>query len=160
MIYFPLISIPIIFLIVAMLKPILPKGLSKKACAICLAVALTWLILLFLSWTGVVVDPMLIGILMGMSVVGMMYKLEDVFQRRQLKHFWLIRLCLVVGGLYFVLAVLSGQWGIAFLLGLILSLVITIVGFLMQGVTHSQALRSAHVNGQNKSILKKLDDCC
>ena len=50
--------------------------LKLKVCALCAAVSTTWLALLIMKLSGVDIDPLIIGILMGGSAVGIMYLLE------------------------------------------------------------------------------------
>lgn len=55
---------------------------SFRVCALCAAVSITWVTLLALLYAGVSIDPTLLGILMGGSVVGGMYLLEDKLPER------------------------------------------------------------------------------
>ena len=50
---------------------------SLQICALCGAVSLAWITLLILLYMGFEIDPLLIGILMGGSIVGFMYILEQ-----------------------------------------------------------------------------------
>lgn len=53
------------------------KGITgRKICAICAGVSATWIIFLILYRLGHVSDPLLIGILMGESVIGIFYLIE------------------------------------------------------------------------------------
>lgn len=67
-----LIGIIILFAILVLLRNSLPA----KICALCGAVSITWIILLRLFYLGYEIDRTFIGILMGGSVVGIMYLLE------------------------------------------------------------------------------------
>ncbi|MEX0689815.1 MAG: hypothetical protein WD095_00035, partial [Candidatus Paceibacterota bacterium] len=49
---------------------------SVKVCALCASVFATWLFLLGYLYLGNGVDPSIIAILMGGSIVGFMYLLE------------------------------------------------------------------------------------
>lgn len=53
-----------------------------KVCALCGAVSVSWIVLLFLFYLGYEIDPVLIGILMGGSIVGFMYLLEQKLPER------------------------------------------------------------------------------
>jgi len=50
---------------------------SLKVCALCGAVSVTWLTLLILFYLDYVIDPVLVALLIGGSVVGSMYLLEQ-----------------------------------------------------------------------------------
>lgn len=68
-----LIGITILFAVFITFRPFF----SMKVCALCGAVSLTWITLLFLFYLKYAIDPVFIGILMGGSVVGSMYLLEQ-----------------------------------------------------------------------------------
>ncbi len=158
--FIPLISIPLIFVIVALLKPYVQIRLPMNVCAICIAVVLTWALLLLLMLGGTSIDPLLIGVLMGMSVTGIMYKVEAFYKSSRLKHFWFARLLIILGGYYFVVLLLQQKWSLALLLGIGVLTLLVIVSFLLQGVTHEDAVRNAPFDPEKKSLLKKLDNCC
>ncbi|MEK7481446.1 MAG: hypothetical protein AAB633_01730 [Patescibacteria group bacterium] len=79
----------------------------RRFCALCVSVSLTWLWLLVAYVSGRVDDALLIGILMGGSVVGLMYLL----QRRLPERFSLFRLPYVVSMVAVVYVVLGGRTG-------------------------------------------------
>lgn len=60
------------FLFLVLLK----SKLSWKFCAVCVAISSIWLALLIMRFAGKTVDPLLIAVLMGESVVGFYYFLE------------------------------------------------------------------------------------
>ncbi|MBI5370307.1 hypothetical protein HZA85_03920 [Candidatus Uhrbacteria bacterium] len=117
-------------------------------CAICVAVSLTWILLLVLERTSIFVDPVEMGVLMGMSVTGLMYAVAHLYQKHHLKHLWIARLVVIVGGFLFTTSVLSGRWNIAWLIGVVGLILLVIVSFLLQGVK------------RDYTILKHLDNCC
>ncbi|MFA4845216.1 MAG: hypothetical protein WC654_01510 [Patescibacteria group bacterium] len=160
MIFIPLITIPLFFFAFALLKPHRQKQTPLGLCAICVAVSGTWILLLVLSALALPIDPLMIGVLMGMSVVGVMSKLEAVYLAYRLKHLWLARLVMILGGFYTVVLLLSGQTTWALMISIATVIVLTLVSFLLQGVTHGEALAGAQTDGQSKSVIKKLDDCC
>jgi len=67
-----IILISALFIIFVILRSYTPI----KVCALCTAVFSTWILLLTLFYAGLSIDPLLIGILMGGSIVGSMYLLE------------------------------------------------------------------------------------
>lgn len=146
--YIPLISIPIIYILVALIKPHIQAKLPFNLCAICVAVSLTWLILaavwLFVDLYDYDIQ---IGILMGMSIVGLMYKFESYFKQQKLQHFWFVRLILILGGFYSINLFLEKNWNMLALVVITGVLSVAIVTFLLQSITHT-------------GVFKKLDDCC
>lgn len=155
--YFPLISIPTIYLLVALIKPAFQPKLPFNLCAICAAVSLSWLGLLVWWLLGYDVSLTLIAIMMGMSVTGIMYKAEGLYQKLRIKNFWFVRLVIILGGLYGVYVFLQKDWQIFSLIIIVSLLLIVLATFLFQGVTHREALKEVH---GKKSIIQKLDNCC
>lgn len=49
---------------------------NRTICPVCVGVCGTWILLLMLREFGVVIDPVILGVLMGGSVVGIAYKSE------------------------------------------------------------------------------------
>ena len=107
MYFFPLISIVVLYFLVAATKPYLQPKMPFKVCAICVAVSLTWFILLGLWLFGYEVSPLFVGVLMGMSITGFMYRLEDVYKRHKVRNFWLVRVVVIVGYFYSVIEFLK-----------------------------------------------------
>jgi len=98
MIYLPLILIPAIFGLVWIIKP---KVLGKELCAVCVAVSVTWLVLLLGIFLLIIpVSPLLVGILMGMSVIGGLSKVEKWMEKQNIQHIPLIKIIVILGGLY------------------------------------------------------------
>lgn len=53
------------------------QSLTKiKICAVCAAISTTWVILLSMRLLGFTIDPLVVGVLMGESVVGLYSLLE------------------------------------------------------------------------------------
>ncbi|MEX0918897.1 MAG: hypothetical protein WDZ85_02960 [Candidatus Paceibacterota bacterium] len=68
-----LIGITILFVIFIALRSVF----SLKVCALCGAVSVAWLTLIVFFYAGDEINPVLIGLLMGGSIVGGMYLLEQ-----------------------------------------------------------------------------------
>ena len=68
-----LLGITVLFAVFLVLRSLF----SLKVCALCAAVATTWIILIVLFYLGTTINLTLVGILMGGSVVGVMYLLEQ-----------------------------------------------------------------------------------
>lgn len=154
---FPLISIIVLYFSIALLKPTLQKFSKTNICAICLAVAITWLIMIPLFLLGRI-DGTSLAILMGMSLTGIMYKLELLFKSKKIRNFWFARIVIVLGGYYLVSAFLSKEWNFAILLSILVPLGVFMSGIFFQGTSHGDAIKE--IKGSKKSIIKKLEDCC
>lgn len=76
MIELVLFLILVLFFILVFLKPYIVK-LTNRFCSICASVSLTWIILLILKILNYNIDPLVVGILMGGSSVGLMYSFEE-----------------------------------------------------------------------------------
>jgi hypothetical protein len=117
---------------------------SFKVCALCAAVATAWIILLILFFVGSPIDPVFLGILMGGSIVGVLYLLE----RNLPERLSIFKLSFFVTLLALVYLILGGnvdyQGGIVLVLLWIVSLGIyalrTVAGF--------------------KTVAKKMIECC
>ncbi len=145
--FIPLISITFLYFGVAFIKPYLQPKLPFNLCAICVAVSVTWLLLLCLWLMGEPVSLVSIGILMGMSLVGIMYKLEVFYEKNRIRNFWFVRWVLIVGGFYFVSQLLAQEWSFASFLFIVSFFAIIVASLLFQRVKRSHAI-------------KRLDDCC
>lgn len=139
-------SIILLYFIVA-LSPL-------KFCAICSAVSLTWLGLLGAYFLNFHQDILLIGILMGGSVVGLMYQLEKYFKNKQLTNFWLIRILLISFGFIGVYLLLLKKWEELMWL-LILAI---LIGFSSLFFVKSQDIDK--LNKSEDSLREKLEHCC
>lgn len=156
----PLLTIPLFFFLAVIIKPYMPPRLKWNLCAICIAVSLTWLLLLILSWTGFTIDTVTIALLMGMSITGLLVKIEFAYKKNHLKHLWLARLVTIIGGFYFVFTLLNKKWSTALVLIVTIILILGILSFLLQGITHTDVIKDVEGTEKEKSLLKKLDNCC
>ena len=89
-----LIAPPGLFILFIALRSIF----KMQICALCAAVSTTWILLLALLYMGKGIDPLVIGILMGGSAVGLMYYLENKLPEKYhlLKFPFLITLILLI----------------------------------------------------------------
>jgi hypothetical protein len=108
MIYLPIILIPTIFGLVWIIKP---KIRGVALCAVCVSVSVTWLILLLSMFVFIIpISPLIIGILMGMSVIGGLSKLEPWMEKQNMRYIKLIKLIVIIGGLYSIYFFLEQEW--------------------------------------------------
>lgn len=171
--FLPLFLIPVLYFATAFLKPphtarSLPYAIKRRSqpylklpfnlCAICVAVSVTWVIMLALLFGGLAVSTESVAILMGMSTVGLMYKMEIFYKEHKVRNFWVVRISEIVGGFYFVLALLNREWGIMFFTAFVTFFFILIPTLFFQKLTHEVVVKETE--GVKKSLLEKLEDCC
>ena len=90
-----------LFVLILVVKPFLGKK-GEKICAICLSFALTWIVLLFLYYFGKFDNLILIGLLIGLTILGIYYTLErNVSREKTIFRLPLLLTLILIG--YFVL---------------------------------------------------------
>ena len=123
--------------------------LKMRVCPICAGVSSTWIVLLIARWIGFTVDPIMIGTLMGGSIVGIAYTSEKHLPVGRSGAFWKIGMIpigfLVVIGTLRDDALIAGGALAAF----------AVLAFCF---FRSKALSAHSTTAQ--SIEKKLDNCC
>lgn len=154
--FLPLLLIPVLYFATAFLKPHLK--LPFNLCAVCVSVSFTWAIMLALLFGGLAVSTESVAILMGMSIAGLMYKMEIFYKEHKVRNFWVVRIFEIVGGFYFVLALLNREWGVMFFTAFVTFFGMLIPSLFFQKLTHEVVVKETH--GVKKSLLEKLEDCC
>jgi hypothetical protein len=71
------ISITTVFVAMLLVKKALERLIKHPLCAICVAVSVTWLTLLALNIIGAFDDKVLIALLMGQTIIGLYYLIEQ-----------------------------------------------------------------------------------
>ena len=107
MIIYVILSIIVLYFLFALMKDFIYKLIKIKVCAICGAVSITWITLLILKFIGYEIESLILGILMGQSIVGVMYYLEDKIKNKLTLSF--VRLStILIGtiGIYYLLSVI------------------------------------------------------
>jgi hypothetical protein len=139
-----LLGIIILFFVVLITKQFFSKALKEKTCAICVAVAITWVFLLVLFYLDKFENTLIIALLMGMTLLGIFY----IFERNVKKELTLFRLpfllTLIVVG-YFLLTFEN------LIKELVLLAVIWFVFLLIYGYRNSACL---------KKFVDKIVECC
>lgn len=109
-IFLAVLSITVLYFLFAFGGETIKQLIGRKVCAICAAVSLTWFVLLILKLLGFTIDILVIAVLMGQSIVGLMYKIEEYFKKKALPKFWLIRILIITGGTLFVYWLLKEKY--------------------------------------------------
>ena len=76
---------------------------SRKICAICLSISLTWIILLLLYFLGIFADKIIIMILMGQTSVGMFY----IWEKKVKEKTKIFRLPLLLTFIFVIYSILE-----------------------------------------------------
>lgn len=88
-----------LFVLVLIVKAVLGRN-GEKICAICSAFALTWIVLLVLYYLGRFENLVLIGLLMGLTVLGIYYTWEKNVSKEKTLFRLPVLLTLVLIGYY------------------------------------------------------------
>jgi len=124
---------------------LLARSLGLKVCAACAAVFTTWVGLLALLVLEKEVDPLMIGIFMGGSVVGVTYFLQEKLPE-DYQLFTYPFLITFFSLAYILLADVPAEWGAYILLASIWTLFV--------------ALFSVRKNTQLRGLAKRIIECC
>ena len=121
------------------------RTIGLKVCAVCAAAASTWIGLLVLFYLGWHVDPVMIGILMGGSVVGTIYLLQEKLSERY--QFFTFPFMVTLFSLaYLLLTDVRAEWSAYLLLAAMWAVFI--------------ALFSQRGNERLAGIVRKIIQCC
>ncbi|MDP3880770.1 MAG: hypothetical protein Q8Q32_01125 [bacterium] len=135
-----LIIIAVLFLLFLLLRAVF----SLKVCAICAAVSGSWIVLLLLFYFGFGVDAVLIAILLGGSIVGLMYLLEGTLA----KQYGIFRLPYFLSALVIAYMLLGGAIEIAAVFALATIWLLAIIVFW------------GRKKKGFKDLVKKIIECC
>ena len=124
-----------------------------RICAICAAVFLTWSALLVGYMLGWHDDIVLLGILMGGSVVGLSYKMEKYFRTKKLSGYWFVRMGIVAFGFYGVYSILLKNWDSV----MITVLVSVVFGFLSLFFVKKKSAKNSNAHS---TLRDRLEHCC
>ncbi len=142
-----LITITVIsILVITTLVWLANKVLPFQACPVCAGTFLTWLWLVVAHFLGYEINLVIPALLMGGTVVGVMYKLEKKFSGLPAGRLLLWKVVFVPAGFAAAYGVLEQLW----------TAVLLVLAFIF---LLSLALLSSH--GESTGGLeKKLKDCC
>jgi len=102
-----MLEIFVLFLLFVFSREFIKDIFKLKICAICASVALTWITMLILKFAEVVTDDLLIGILMGGSVVGIMYAFEQKIKKVGKEKLSWLKILIIIFSVSFVYLLLS-----------------------------------------------------
>ncbi len=144
-----LLIITVLFFVFTFFKRMLQRIFPFFFCALCASVFLTWTVLLSISFFAVPLDTTLIGILMGESITGIMYKLT--LQRQLQPKNSVLSLFILLLGTTLAYAVLTFTFEASTLFVLLPLFFLSLLLSLPKQKSSSQQLRS---------LREKLEHCC
>ncbi len=154
----------VVFVVVALSRRMLEKKLGFKPCAICAAVSLTWVALLGLKFAGIEINSLLIGILMGESVVGIMYLFERKAQENGKGHLLWMKAVIIVLGTLLVYLLLTYGFNMALAVVAIISLVLGMALYTLVQEKDEKNIAGDPIKHTADSALRKLGEklkhCC
>lgn len=145
-------SIVILYFLAAILKKTAERITKIPVCAICIAVSATWLGLLISRLLGYEANINVIAILMGGSVVGIMYKLEKIFEKNGLSNFWIVRLAVMLFGITAVFLLLAGEMQYLLMTGILAALFAASCTFFVKKENGAKTPKDG--------FLEKMKNCC
>lgn len=163
MIIWALISILVLFVLFAFLRAFIHKKFGFKVCAICAAVSLTWIALLILKFSGLAVDNLLIGILMGESVTGVMYLFESKAKKAGKNRLLWLKVVVIIIGTLLVYLLLVKSISLGFIITLVVSVIFAVVIYAtLKGKKNQKPIHKNYgkFRKEIEKIEERLEHCC
>ncbi len=110
-IYYILLAMTGIYFTFLALGGVINKTFKFKICAICATVVSTWSVLLVMKLIGYTVNQVVLAILMGQSMVGIMYFLEKRARSTDNDKLRLLKPFVIIFGTLVVYWIISGVYG-------------------------------------------------
>ena len=120
-----------------------------KPCPICVGVSLTWVLLLLVRGFGYPVDPLILGLLLGGSVVG----IENLLAKRLTRPKPIGKILLIMTGFWLAYNLIMSDW-LMLTIGLLLWFAILITMY--QEVFYFRSKNKK----EKREIEKQLENCC
>ncbi len=151
-IFIPIVSIFVLTSVAWFANKIFPI----RICPVCAGVALTWIWMLTTFFLGYGIDLLILGMLMGGSVVGIAYQLERHFLvGRVLQNKLLLwKTVFIVSGFMAVYSLINVKW-IAFLLATAIIAALSIFA-----ITKRSGSEMRKQNKNVEQLEKDMEDCC
>lgn len=124
--------------------------LKQRICPICAGVSMTWIGMLFARWLDYKIDPAILAMLIGASVVGIAYQLEKKLPRNRSQILW--KSLFIPSGFVAGYSLVSSAW-LVFTATLAWLLILTFAFFRLPG-------SSAKSSREVEDLEKKMEKCC
>ncbi|HLD02834.1 MAG TPA: hypothetical protein VJC07_04000 [Candidatus Nanoarchaeia archaeon] len=138
-------AITALFIAYALSKSLIEKIFNLKICSLCAAVMTTWIGMLVMKFIGVAIDNTVLGILMGESIAGIMYRLSG---KPKINPF--VGLPTILAGTTLAYLIIAGIFEPVSLLIIIPVMIM----MLFMGMAGKKP------DAKGKALLKKLENCC
>ena len=149
MITIALASIFGITLITWLATRMMPERIRLLFCPICVGVSITWLWMLVRYHTGMAIDPAVLALLMGGTVVGLAYRAESRLNPARNRLLW--KVLFIPLGFFGMFSLIKAEWLIAG--GSALALALIFFAFATRAKEHPPEQRV-------EEIEEKLKQCC
>ncbi|MDO8633185.1 MAG: hypothetical protein Q7K38_01415 [Candidatus Wildermuthbacteria bacterium] len=120
-----------------------------KVCPICAGVSGTWLFMLGARFLGYSIDPTILAMLLGASVVGIAYALEKKLPQNRSKLLW--KVLFIPAGFAAAYALVQTQW---FLFAGMLALL------LLFSYAFLRAAKQKEISKNVENLEEKMKQCC
>ncbi len=128
---------------------ILSRFLSYKVCAICAGVSGTWMLMLGARFLGYPIDPAVLAMLLGGSVVGVAYQLEKKLPQKRSALLW--KVLFIPAGFVAAYGIVQSLWFM--FLGALVLLLLFSYSFLRAPREHTNF-------SPTKELEEKMKQCC
>lgn len=139
----------ILIVLIAAVAAAVRRFTRLAVCPICVGVSGTWLLLLVGTYAGYPVDPLVIGILMGGSVVGVAYQLEKRLRENMSPALW--KLLFIPPGFAAVESTLQNRW---------LLLIALLVYLASLTAIFTKRNKNPSSDTKTNDLVKKMQSCC
>ncbi len=140
-----MLSVLILVAIISAIILVARRFSRLKPCPICVGVSLTWFFLLLARWLSYPIDPLIIGLLMGGSVVGV----ETLLAKRLTKPNPIGKILFIIVGFWSVYNLIVSDW-LMLAIGLLLWLI----------VLFTMYQEAFNLKPKSDEIKKQLENCC
>jgi len=138
----------LLFFVLLFVKQFFSEKIKNKFCVICITITLTWIILLIIYWMGYFEDKLIIGLLMGCTIIGVYYIVEKKMNRK----YSLFRLPFLLTLIFIGYNLIGKNIELSNIIDVVILLVILWILFLF--------LLSYHKNKTLNRIVNKIVECC
>ncbi len=163
MIALVLMGIFVLFVLFAFMRQPIYKRFGFKICSICAAVTLAWIVLLILKIFAMEIDNLLLGILMGESVMAFMYMFEHAAKKEGKNKLLWLKIVIILLGTLLVSLFLTQGFSLSLFIVLSISVILAIIIYgSLKSKKSTEIVRKKYGKFQKEinKLEKQLENCC